>query len=192
MNWGQIKDAVRSYAHRTDITDALMSTFVELAEQRIYMGEQNTPKLRCDAMLCKAQMYYGTRPSDFLEAKKIYPLDCPDKPLNFAPNGLMPGACNSFSWEGQELVLSKDQAFPVEMLFYSRFMPLVNDDDCNWLSDHAPAIYLSAIGVEVGDWMRDPEFAASQASKYTSSCASLVSSDRASAISGSPLTIRRR
>lgn len=192
MNWGQIKDAVRSYTHRSDITDALMTTFLELAEQRINFGESNTPKLRCEAMVCVATMYVGTQPSGFLEAKKIYPMGKPDEPINYVPIGSLPKACNAYSWQGQELVLSDDLAFPVEVVYYSRFPSLVADTDCNWLTDNAPSIYLSAIGVEAGDWMRDPAFAASQAGKYTSACGSLVSSDKAASISGSPLVMRVR
>ena len=191
MNWGDIKEAVRSYAHRSDITNELMATFLELANQRIHYGESNTPKLRCDAMLCKATMYYGTQPADYLEAVKIYPVNKPGEPLKFAPIGLLGRACESYSWAGQTLVLSEDQAFPVEMLYYASLPSLAADTDCNWMTDHAPSIYLSAIGVEVGDWMRDPAFAGAQASNSTSACASLVSSDKAASISGSPLVIRR-
>lgn len=192
MNWGEIKAAVRSYTHRSDIDDALMALFLPLAEQRIYFGEANTPRLRCSAMLHSVPMYFGTPPSGFLEAVKIHPLDKPDEPLDYVPLDQIPEECNAFSWQGQELVLSRDQAFPVEMVHYCKLSSLINDEDCNWLSDFAPSIYITAIGVEAGDWMRDPEFASAQAAKYTSACASLVSSDKASQISGSPLTIRRR
>ena len=44
MNWGAIKAAVAAYTHRTDL-DALMPTFLALAEQRIYYGESNSPKV---------------------------------------------------------------------------------------------------------------------------------------------------
>lgn len=192
MNWGDIKEAVREYTHRSDITDALMNTFLAFAEQRIHFGEVNTPKLRCSAMLCAVTMYYGTRPSDFLEAVKIYPVDKPDEPLDYAPIGITARSCNAFTWNGQELVLSQDMAFPVEMLYYAKLPTLTADTDCNWVTDNAPSIYITAIGVEAGDWMRDAAFASSQASKYTSACASLVSSDKAAYSSGSPLMIRRR
>ena len=191
MNWGQIKAAVREYTHRSDITEELMSMFLEMATQRIHYGEQNTPKLRCEAMKCAATMYYGTQPADYLEAVKIFPVGKPGDPLTYAPDGIRPNTSNSYSWVGQSLVLSEDQAFPVEMIYYARLPILAADTDCNWVSDNAPSIYITAIGVEVGDWMRDPAFAGAQASKYTSACASLVSSDKAASISGSPLVIRR-
>ena len=191
MNWGEIKSAVREYTHRSDVSDALMAVFLEIAEQRIYHGELNTPKLRCAAMVKTAVLVNGNRPTGFLEAVKIYPSGSPNLPLHYTTLASMPEQREKYSWDGETLVLSDDQAFPVDMIYHGKFDPLVSDGDSNWLSANAPAIYITAIGVEVGDWMRDPAFAQSQAAKYTSACNSLTSSDKAASMSGSPLVIRR-
>lgn len=192
MNWGQIKAAVREYAHRADISDTLLNTFLALAEQRMYYGEANTPKLRCAAMRATAVMYDGAQPGGYLEAIKIHQIGSPERPLNFLPLALMPAACNAFSWDGQNMVLSDDVSFPLEMTYYRRLPALMDDADSNWVSENAPSIYITAIGVEVGDWMRDSDYVVSQAAKYASACGSLTSSERASAISGSTLRIRGR
>lgn len=192
MNWGQIKQTIREYTHRSDLSDELLAAFLELAHQRIHFGESNTPKLRHSSMVHKATLYFNTQPSDYLEAIKVFPQGEPDRPVEYVPLASMPKATNAFSWAGQSLVLSDELAFPVEIVYYARLADLVADTDCNWLTDNAPSVYITAIGVEVGDWMKDQAFASAQAAKYASACASLMSSDRAASISGSPLVMRRK
>ena len=78
MNWGELKAAVAVYAHRDDLT-ALLPTFLALAEQRIYMGELNSPKVRVAAMRQFVTLANGTRPAGFLEAIKVAEAGSPDR-----------------------------------------------------------------------------------------------------------------
>lgn len=191
MNWGQIKAAVAAYTHRTDL-DALMPTFLALAEQRIYYGEMNTPKVRCAAMRQFATLANGTRPAGFLEAIKVAESGSPDKPLEYRPIERMPQECRAYTWDGSTLVLSQDQGFPVDLTYYAKLTTPISDGDSNWIMDNTPAIYLAAMLVEAHRWAADDVSAAREASNYASAVNSLVSQEKAAAISGSSLRMKAK
>lgn len=189
MNWGELKAAVAAYTHRSDIT-ALMPMFLELVEQRIYYGEANSPKLRCAAMRQSATLVDGTRPAGFLEAIKITPNGNPSPPLTYRPLATMPCERNAFTWDGQTLVLSRDQAFPVDLTYYARLETPVADTDSNWLMENHPGVYLSALLVEVARWSVDEALGAREAANYASAVNALNSAEKAAAFSGSKLTTK--
>lgn len=189
MNWGELKAAVAAYAHRADIAP-LMATFLPLAEARIYTGEANAPKLRCAAMRQAATLADGTRPAGFLEAIKITPTGKPSQPLAYRPLAHMPQECHAFSWDGAALVLSREQAFPVDLTYYARLATPVDDTDTNWLMTNHPGVYLSALLVEVARWSVDEALGAREAASYTSAVNALNSVEKAAAFSGSPMTMK--
>ena len=189
MNWGELKAAIAAYAHRADIAP-LLATFMPLAEARIYTGEANAPKLRCAAMHQVVLLADGFRPAGFLEAIKITPTGHPARPLGYRPITNMPHECHAFSWDGATLVLSRDQAFPVDLTYYARLATPVDDADTNWLMDNHPGIYLSSMLVEVARWSVDEAMGAREASNYASAVTALNSAEKAAAFSGSLLTMK--
>ena len=189
MNWGELKAAIAAYAHRADLAP-LLATFMPLAEARIYTGEANAPKLRCAAMRQAATLVDGTRPAGFLEAIKITPEGKPSEPLTYRPLAHMPCERRAFSWDGQTLVLSRDQAFPVDLTYYARLATPVDDTDTNWLMDNHPTIYLSSLLVEVARWSVDEGMGVREASNYASAVNALNSAEKAAAFSGSKLSTR--
>lgn len=191
MNWGEIKAAVAAYAHRSDLI-AMMPTFLPLAEQRIYMGEQNLPKVRVAAMRQFATLADGTRPAGFLEAIKVAENDKPDSPLTFHTLETMPRAFRSFTWDGETLVLSQEQGFPVDLTYYARLATPVNDSDENWLMANAPAVYLCSLLVEAHRYAEDEKGASREASNYASAVIALNSQDKSAQISGSRLVMKNR
>ena len=191
MNWGELKTAVAAYTHRSDIT-ALMPTFLELAEQRIYYGEANSPKVRCAAMRQSTTLANGARPAGFLEAIKVAAAGSPEKFLEYRPLERMPQEWSAYTWDGDTLVLSDDQAFPVDLTYYAKLATPTLDADENWLMANAPSIYLASMLVEVHRWAADDASAAREASNYASAVGALVSQDKSAAISGSALRIRAR
>lgn len=191
MNWGELKAAVAVYAHRDDLT-ALLPTFLALAEQRIYMGELNSPKVRVAAMRQFVTLANGTRPAGFLEAIKVAEAGSPDRGLTYRPLDRMPLECRAYTWDGQTLVLSQDQGFPIDLTYYARLTTPLADSDENWLMANAPGVYLSSILVEVHRWAVDEAQAIKEAANYTSAANSINSQDKAAQISGSPLVIQRR
>jgi hypothetical protein len=191
MNWGEIKAAVAAYAHRSDLT-AMLPTFLQLAEQRIYFGEANAPKVRVSAMRQFVTLADGARPTDFLDAIKLAEHDKPDSPLTYRTLDRMPCEFRAFSWDGQTLVLSRDQEFPVDLTYHAKFDTPAADGDTNWLMTNAPGVYLASLLVEVGRYTRDDAFGAREASNYTSAVIALVSQDAAASLSGSPLRMINR
>lgn len=191
MNWGQLKAAVAAYTHRADL-DAMLPTFLELAEQRIYIGELNAPKVRCAAMRQFATLANGTRPAGFLEAIKVAESGSPDKPLLYRPLDQMPREYRAYTWDGQTLVLSQDQGFPVDLTYYARLNTPVADADENWLMANAPGIYLASLLVEAYRWAVDDAAATREAANYASAANSLNSQEKAAKISGSPLVAQHR
>lgn len=189
MNWGKLKAAVAAYTHRSDLT-ALMPTFLELAEQRIYYGEANAPKVRCAAMRQSATLANGARPAGFLEAIKVAEAGSPEKFLEYRPLERMPQEWSAYTWDGATLVLSSDQAFPVDLTYYSRLVTPVADSDTNWLMDSHPGIYLSSMLAEVARWSVDEAMGAREASNYASAVTALNSAEKAAAFSGSLLTMK--
>lgn len=190
MNLGELKAAVRGYSHRSDV-DAMLPTFLQIAERRIYYGEANTlPALRASGMLKRVSMATPERPADYLETKMLTQDGDARRVLTFRPLFEIPRLSRAYSWDGARLALSPDQALPVDLLYYARFAQLSADSDTNWLLDTAPNVYLSAVLVELGRWARDEELAAREASNYASAVNSLHSSDKRAQHSGSLLYAR--
>ena len=52
----------------------------------------------------------------------------------------MPHERRAFSWDGATLVLSDDQAFPVDLTYYAKLATPTLDADENWLMATSPAI----------------------------------------------------
>lgn len=194
MNWGELKTAVLAYAHRTgdaELTN-LMPTFLALAEDRIYSGESNSPKIRVAAMRQFAQLANGTRPAGFLEAIKVAEADSPEKSLLYVPMDKMPQERRAFSWDGETLVLSEDQGFPIDLTYYAKLTTPSTDIDTNWLMDNHPRLYLSAMLVEVARYTVDGEMAAREISNYASAAQTVNSTDKAAQMSGSQIVMRNR
>lgn len=194
MNWGELKTAVLAYAHRVGDLEltALLPTFLALAEDRIYSGESNSPKIRVAAMRQFAQLANGTRPNGYIEAIKITEADSPDNPLLYAPLDTMPKQSKAFSWDGQTLVLSEDQGFPVDMTYYAKLATPSADIDANWLMENHPRLYLSAMLVEVARYTVDDAMAAREVSNYASAAQTVNSTDKAAQMSGSKIVMRNR
>lgn len=191
MNYGELKAAVTAYAHRDDYLP-LMPTFLALAEARIYTGEANAPKVRAAAMRLFTTLANGTRPVGFLEAIKVAQNANPDAPLEYQPLDHIPRYTRAYTWDGETLVLSKDQGFPVDLTYYGRLMTPVADADTNWILTNHPRVYLSAVLIELALWAQDDAMAAREAGNYISAVTALNSQQRAAEISGSPLQMQMR
>lgn len=198
MTWRQIKDAVAAYSHRDNL-EALMPTFLELAEQRIYAGasEGDVPPLRLSSMMTVVNPASSTLPADFLEMKRVSVVMSPTykKPLDFKPlenmgeQELASGSPSFFSLRGNSLVFSPSFSQDVEITYYAKFPALVNDTDSNWLTNNASSVYISAMLVEVGYYTVDPDLTARELSRFASVMNSLQAQDDGNKHSGAQLRI---
>ena len=198
MTWRQIKDAVAGYAHRSDL-ETLMPTFLEMAEQRIYTGasEGEVMPLRLSSMMTVLTPAPPTLPADFLEMKRVSVIISPNykKPLDFKPLENMggretaSGSPSFFSLRGNSLVFSPTFPQDVEIIYYAAFPKLVADTDTNWLTNNAPAVYISALLAEVGYYTRDDVLTQRELARYASVMNSLQSQDDGNKHSGAQLRI---
>lgn len=196
MNWGQIKAAVAAYANRTDLA-AMMPTFLELAEQRIYNGgaEGDVPPLRLSTMLTTVNPASPTLPVDFIEMKRVSAvMDATyKKALDFKPleiTAAMEGASGEptyYSLQNTGLVYAPTFTYPVEIIYYARFSPLVNDVDTNWLTANASTAYISAMLIEVGYYLRDNDLAQRELARFASSVNAMQAQDDGNKHSGAQL-----
>ena len=189
MNYGQLKDAVAGYLHRTDGAP-LMDTWRDLAEARIYYGEANAPALRISSMATTADMPTAARPADFLEARLVHVVGDAKQTLNLIALKDVAMGFRNFAWDGNDIVLSSDQTLPITLNYYAKFTPLVADGDTNALLTMRPNIYLSSMLVDAARWARDDALGAREAANYASAVSSLHSSDNAAKYSGSLLTMK--
>lgn len=189
MNYSQLKDAVAGYLHRTD-SAPLMDTWRDLAEARIYYGEANAPALRIAAMAKTANLATATRPADFLEARLVHVVGDAKQTLNLIALKDVAMGFRNFAWDGNDIILSSDQALPITLNYYAKFTPLVADDDTNALLTMHPNIYLSSMLVDAARWARDDALGAREAANYASAVSALHSSDNTAKYSGSPLTMK--
>ena len=183
MNYGELKTAVAGYLHRNDVTP-MMPTFLQLAENRIYIGEQNAPALRVSAMRKTQSLTTGALPSDFIEAWRV------GDDLRYTTRDQIDYAARSYAFDSAVLILSKDQRFPLDLTYYTRFTTPVLDADTNWLLTNAPNVYLTAILVEAARWARDDALGPREAANYISAVNALMSADKAAQMSGSRLTLK--
>lgn len=187
MTWGELSSLLRLYVHRSDV-QAVLAAFLPMVEQRIYVGEANTPALRVAAMLQSVTMADGTRPTGFLQAKRVMP--AAGLALNFRPLERIEHECRAFTWNGSTMVLSPDAGgFPVTMTYYGRFAALDPNDanSTNWLLTEAPGLYVNSFLVEIGTWSRDEAMTARSAANYTSAAEALTQADKMAQISGAPI-----
>ena len=187
MNWGEMKAMVAAYAHRTDL-GALWAYFLPLAEARMYFGEATVAPLRLSNMETQASMATAAQPADFLEAIKLYA--DPNRPLILRPLERIALEFNAYAWSAQQLVLSPDVALPVELVYFAKWATPVDDSDTNWLLTNAPNVYLASLAVEIARWSRDAELLARESQSYASAAAALMTADKRSKYSGSPLTAK--
>lgn len=187
MNYGELKAAVAGYTHRNDMAP-LFDTFRDLSEQRIYYGEQNTPALRIPAMEKESTLASGAQPGGYLEAITLtavgigYPYT-----LDYRPLGGMKYERHAYGWDGANLILSDDAAFPISMRYYAKLPTPVLDADTNWILTEAPNIYLQSMLIEAASWMRDTELQARAGMNYVSACSALQSTLEAARLSGASL-----
>lgn len=189
MNYGELKAAVAVIGTRSDML-ALMPMILSLAEQRIYIGEQSTDPLRLAAMEKKTTTADGSLPADYLEMKRVIGTVARGAvPLDFASTEQIGNAVEAYTYEAQAIVVSSDVSMPLSLLYYARFAPLVLEEDTNWLLTNAPAVYLSAMLIEVARITQDDVMLQKEVANFTSGSNALREADERAQFSGAVLSL---
>jgi hypothetical protein len=204
VNRAALFAAVSDWSARNDLTPALLTSFLALAEQRIYFGSPEVEPLRHYRMLTTATLTpsgaSAALPADFLDAERatvseggrVVEIEY-RSPSRMAQHEGQASPARFFRLQGSSLVFAPAPAGPVELLYYARPATPALDSDENWIMQAAPGAYLSAMLIEVGEWGRDEAMVAEQKAKYMTSAGALQrSGDRTQSGSMSQLRITTR
>ena len=212
-NFGDLRTEVQEWTTDSSTTFTnRFPTFVSLAEDRIYLGvseprEQRSPAIRTRAMETAADVAVmsgsGALPTDFLEARRLYWDDDPDRELRYVPPRtfhVLPGrrfvvptealTPIDFTIEGNTLLVSPATTGTVKLWYYQRFPALVNDADTNTLLTDAPTLFLMATLAEAYTFKRDAQQFAQSLGRYQSVANGLNDSERRGRYRGAALQPR--
>ena len=201
MNLGALKSAVAAYANRSDLT-AMMPTFLELAEDRIYSGDpvNAVEPLRLSLMIQTGTytpaagvvtvpaMLEVIRVRDAATRTVFRPMEA-DK--IGAIEGYSSARSYAFDVRGGKIVLAPLGASPVEVVSYTRPTTPTADADENGVMQAYPGIYLHAMLIEAGLYLADDDMTIRALKAWQSAMAGAQAADaRAEAGGASALTIR--
>ena len=212
-NLGDLRTEVQQWT--TDSSTTFANRFpvlVSLAEDRIYLGvteprEQRSPPIRTRDMETAADVAVtsgsGALPNDFLQARRLFWDDDPDRELRYVPprtfhtlperRFLVPQealAPINFTIEGNTLLVSPASTGTIKLWYFQRFPALVNDADTNALLTGAPSLYLMATLVEAYMFKRDDARFGQTMGRYRAIAEGLSHSEQRGRISGAPLIPR--
>jgi hypothetical protein len=184
MNRAALFAAVSDWSARNDLTPGLLSSFLTMAEARIFLGSPEVEPIRHYRMLTTATLTPSAGlapiPADFLDAERATLVEGGTTveieyrpPARLALNETRSGPARYFGLRGQSLIFAPPPAGDVTLLYYARPATPVADADENWIMQLAPAVYLSAMLIEVGEWLRDESMVAEQKTKYLATAGAL-------------------
>lgn len=191
MNYGQLKNNVRTLLNHDECTDELAAIFVQKAISRL----QRT--LRVPSMEAQAVLIAGTNtvgleiPKEFLEEKELYVLGHPGilkkKTLDWIlrHGEDVRGVPRVYAREGRILRLWP-KPYPGEKIvlnYYEEFDPLVANTDTNWISVTAPDIVESCALAYAADHFID-ERKASWESQWSTGAMELQAQAEMDALAG--------
>lgn len=234
-NFGELKTAIQDWCDREDDTFVnRIPDFVELAEQRIFLGGDEPLKsdpLRIRDMDATADITvtlgstleelddlgalddlpfsldtpetnagYGSLPSGFIDASRLYWDADPDRELEFVSRrefhtsyeAETSGTPCIYTIEGAFIIVAPGSTGTIRMLYTKRFDALSTDSDTNAIFDDAPGIYLHASLVEAFGFMRNPEAVQSHLARFISLVGGYNGTHRNSRFSGQTLQPRAR
>jgi hypothetical protein len=199
MNYGQLKTAVAAWANRSDLT-SLLDTFRDLAEQRIYFGSPDlaVDQMRLAAMLTTVTPFDGTLPADCLQIERLSASlsSTVKRTLEYrsleqiAPHQVITGQPSFYSVQGSAVIFGPTFSYDVELLYYARFTTPSADADTNYLLTNASGVYLYAMLIEIGQYLKDGDLMATAGKLFATAQNALLDNDKQGQKSGSTLSIR--
>lgn len=199
MTWGTLTARIALELPGRDDVVAMLPTLLPAAEARMYRGESDgVEPLRLAVMIKSVVMANGTRPTDWISAKRISAVyGGRDQPLSYRPLDQLATETYAFSWQGPTLVLGGygTTAFPVTMVYYAKAAALNPADPAstNVIMDTDERLYLWSLLAEVASVLGDDAMLAKAVGNYGSAVVASMLTDKRAQVSGAPLTqgIRR-
>lgn len=201
MNWGELKAAVVEYSNRGDLTPALLTTMLGIAEQRIYngtsIGGREVQGLRLMSMLTTVGAQpVGTLPTNFLGAHRVARLDGTRPtvleyrgPVSFARIEGLGTPADYYTIRGNSLVVAGTETTTVQLLYFAKPARPTIDADMNVVMSAADSVYLYGLLLEVANWLRDSERMAQYAGLFMDAMISTQKADEDKTTDGGPLVI---
>ena len=202
MNWGALKTAVTGYSARSAASlSGMWSTWLALAEQRIYQGDPRTDvdQLRVAQMLTTVSPFTtATVPSDSVQLDRLTLIRSGRRrQLELRPLGEITtlqtdaGDPKFYGIQGTSIVYGPalSSTDVVELLYWAKFAAPSADTDENWLMANAPAVYLHAILAEVWDYLMNADKREQSLMKWAAAQKALLEQDDQDVHSGSHLRV---
>ena len=201
-NYGELKSAIGDFLNRSDLT-SVIPTFIDFAEAEFNRN------LRVRQMVKRAEAEIDARfsavPADFIEAKDLVIVGSnPVQPLAFITQQEMAqernftyvtaGKPQFFTVVGGqfEFMPTPDVTYDLEMAYFAKIDPLVNDTDTNWLLTDYPDLYLYSSLVHSAPYLKDDERSVVWASLATKAREELIARDATASFNGSTPRIKVR
>lgn len=194
-----LKQSIANRLGRNSLS-SMLGEFVMYGESRIYNGwrdiEVSVEPLRIRAMLASETASLSNLPDGFLSVDR---LTVPDgsgaspalqylTPAEFSQ--IVPGGSPRYYTIADGLIqVEGGQPKTFTMSYYKRLLPLVGDNDTNWLLQNAPQVYLYSALIEAYQHVRDDMRLVTAARQYAAAVNALIDADRMEKYSGSVLTI---
>jgi len=192
--------SVPQWLDRTDF-GAIVPDLVTLAEARIARDMRLRNQITTTVTNTTAGTATIALPTGWLEFENLSLNTTPGRSLSYEtpeqleqrfPSGYGSARPAAYTIIGLNLVLAPtpDDAYPVELVYYKKFDPLVSAGT-NWLMTNYPSIYLNACLAEAAAFLdQDDARIARWEAKYRAEVKSLASADDTSIRSGSALRVR--
>lgn len=194
-----LRERVKAWANRTDITDDLYDDFINIALARA-LRSINIPPM--EKMLNVTVASDGTIPipADYKEAISLFYVYAgknrrvmrkPDHYVIEKQNVLATSYPQYFATIGKSIhtVPTLAQGEVLELQYYSVLKPLSLDTDTNWFVTDAPEVLLYGALVEVFGYIRETEEMVKWEAKFATHLIELQNMTDKEAWSGSTLTI---
>lgn len=198
MIWSAIRSAVVDYAARGDITDAKVAAFLPFAEERIFVGDPETPGLRTQEMMVGpvAQTVNAALPSALLELERVVAIvGSRDRELEYraaapiAPYEDVAGSPSYYSVRGRNLVVGPTFTETAQIIYYAQPASPSAPSDENAIMRLYPRTYLYSLLVESAVWLKDPELLAQYLPLFRSAMQAAAYADQQSRRGNAPIRI---
>jgi hypothetical protein len=168
-SYSTLKTAITTWVDRSDLTDAVVSDFVSLAEARIGRRLRvRGVEARDTALVQVGSTAYFTLPTDFLEARNVQVNSSPLRVLKYLSPQQMDtmfpystsGNPSHFTIIGEQMQINSTPSSSVEIAYFKKLAALSDSNTTNWLTANAPDMLLYASLIEAETYLVNTEKAA--------------------------------
>lgn len=194
--YAQLKTAIASWAHRSNISDSVISDFVSLAEAEFNRA------LRCVQQETRSTLSVSSRytalPADFLELRRIEYDGSPVYPLNSLTPYQQTGYRQNqptgepvyYSIVGTDIEIVPTQtSASVDILYYAKIAALSDSNTTNWLLTAHPDLYLAECLRQLGIYTKDDNAIARYGAQVAEAIRTIRQLDAAKRFAG-PMVMR--